>query len=238
MLECISNYEDSAKSLYPRIYIDWITPSEIKYLSEKYSALDNALDIISQHNVGTDYADNTSLGSDETSDGDKDSWSISDLITENDYESEVDNDFGNDLSTAFNDLFDDTENSGSFENTLDSGFGNDFDNLFGDDEASLSNKNNDLDSEDDKMFDELMDIVSGLDSENTEESSSETVVDIFENKNIPVYVGDELIAHIGLGIKSLRDLNKFFKRNWILEYSEFEKEELNSSFIVKNILRF
>lgn len=52
MLEVIYNYEDKKSSRYPCLSIDWITQFEMEYLRKKYSNYENAIDELSEVNLG------------------------------------------------------------------------------------------------------------------------------------------------------------------------------------------
>lgn len=75
-----------------------------------------------------------------------------------------------------------------------------------------------------------------------ESSEREETIEPTDNKSVfdvklPVFVNDEKISEVVLCRNTLNVLNHYFKRKWILEISEDEKEEISEDFILRNILR-
>lgn len=211
----IDNYEDKSENRYPCIYIDWITDSEKRYIQEQLSNYKNSLDELSDLN-----------NSGENSD---------DLYSELREEHVEDSDFEGIFSE---------QDAGEFD-VFDEAFDADF-NLFDSDYPDVISSSeeqedtfNDLfedtlveEDEEKVSLEELMSIVG--EPPITEKSSDERVRDIFSSK-LPIYVLDEKIAEAKLTNESLKILNHFFRRKWVLEKSETSNEIIDDTFLIKNV---
>lgn len=215
MLEFLDNYENRAELRYPCITIDWVTDFEIQYIRDKFSNYSNSLDELSKLNKG-DYEDDLS----------------SDLYDENDF----------DVESSYEGTESDLWSIDDFNNSEEVEVGDPFENVFGEIEefsteedpfTDVFGSNNER-SEEDITLNELLEISENIDEEDTGKKKEK--VDVFVDK-LPVFVNDEKIAEVNLNKETLKVLNHFFKRKWLLEYSEEEKVDISEEFLIKNILR-
>lgn len=207
MLEFLDNYENKDESRYPYLHIDWLTNFEIQFIQNKFSNYSNSLLELSELN-----------GSNEMNSLYENSSNV-DSSNEDSLSEDLDGSAG-----AFDGFFSDDMNTVADMDTvtdmdLDSGFGD----IFGDNSAE----------EEEISLDELLSISES--DEHYAKKSSEEKSDIFDCK-LPVFVGDEKITEAYLNADTLKCLNHFFKRNWVLRLSETENVVLNGDFIIKNIL--
>lgn len=125
-----------------------------------------------------------------------------------------------------------TELEDFFGEEIEDPFGDEIEDPFGD----FLIENNEIREEEEEFLSEIENLIK--ESEEVVESPKDTEEkDVFLLQSIPVFVGEEKIADLPLDIYTLKLLNMFMKRKWVLKMSESESVVMDDEFLIKNALK-
>ena len=156
-------------------------------------------------------------------------------------------DNNNELEQNLNSMFADEDVEVSNENEmpnsqeelgteLEDFFGEEIEDPFGDEIGDFLIENNKIREEEEEFLSEIENLIK--ESEEVVESPKDTEEkDVFLLQSIPVFVGEEKIADLPLDIYTLKLLNMFMKRKWVLKMSESESVVMDDEFLIKNALK-
>lgn len=124
----------------------------------------------------------------------------------------------------------------SFGEEIEDPFGEEIEDPFGEGVEEFLIENNEIREEEEEFLSEIENLIK--ESEGVVESSKDTEKkDVFLLQSIPVFVGEEKIADLALDINTLKLLNMFIKRKWVLKMSESESIVMDDEFLIKNALK-
>ena len=129
-----------------------------------------------------------------------------------------------------------TELEDFFGEEIEDPFGEEIEDPFGDEIGDFLIENNEIREEEEEFLSEIENLIK--ESEEVVESPKDTEEkDVFLLQSIPVFVGEEKIADLPLDIYTLKLLNMFIKRKWVLKMSENESVVMDDEFLIKNALK-